>query len=71
MAALSGFLMPGMLGSGSTGEALAFLSRAVELLPGDLLMTGTPAGVSAVKPGDVLHGTCEGVGEIRVAYRAR
>ena len=55
----------------SVAEALACLSRAVELLPGDLLMTGTPAGVSAVKPGDVLHGTCEGVGEIRVAYRAR
>ena len=28
-------------------------------------MTGTPAGVSSVKPGDTLHGTCEGVGEIR------
>jgi fumarylpyruvate hydrolase len=55
----------------SVAEALSCLSRAVELLPGDLLMTGTPAGVSAVKPGDVLHGTCEGVGEVRVSYAAR
>jgi fumarylpyruvate hydrolase len=55
----------------SVAEALSYLSRAVELLPGDLLMTGTPAGVSAVKPGDVLHGACDGVGEIRVIYRAR
>jgi len=52
----------------SLPEAIAYLSRYVELLPGDLIMTGTPAGVSAVKPGDVLHGTCEGVGEITVTY---
>ncbi|MFC3127612.1 fumarylacetoacetate hydrolase family protein [Pseudoroseomonas globiformis] len=52
----------------SVPESIAFLSNYVELLPGDLIMTGTPAGVSAVKPGDALHGTCEGVGEIRVTY---
>ncbi|MXP62903.1 FAA hydrolase family protein [Roseomonas sp. M0104] len=52
----------------SVPESIAYLSRYVELLPGDLLMTGTPAGVSAVKPGDSLHGTCEGVGEVRVTY---
>lgn len=51
-------------------EAIAFLSRYVALQPGDLIMTGTPAGVSSVKPGDTLHGTCEGVGEIRVTYAA-
>lgn len=55
----------------SVAEALSCLLRAVELLPGNLLMTGTRAGVSAVRPGDVLHGTCEGVGEIQVAYRVR
>lgn len=52
----------------SVPEALAFLSTYVELLPGDLLMTGTPSGVSAVKPGDTLHGTCAGVGEVFVTY---
>ncbi|WP_419897459.1 fumarylacetoacetate hydrolase family protein [Roseomonas sp. USHLN139] len=53
----------------SVPEAIAFLSRYVALLPGDLIMTGTPAGVSAVKPGDTMHGTCEGVGEVTVTYQ--
>lgn len=52
----------------SVPEAIAYLSRYVALAPGDLLMTGTPAGVSSVKPGDTLHGRCEGVGEITVSY---
>lgn len=55
----------------SIPEAIAYLAKYVELLPGDLLMTGTPAGVSAVKPGDVLHGMCTGVGEISVTYAAK
>ncbi|CAM5767835.1 fumarylpyruvate hydrolase [Labrys miyagiensis] len=54
----------------SIPEAIAYLSRFVALAPGDLLMTGTPAGVSSVKPGDTLRGTCEGVGEIVVTYGA-
>lgn len=49
-------------------EAIAFLSRFVALAPGDLMMTGTPAGVGPVRPGDVLRGFCEGVGEIEVTY---
>lgn len=52
----------------SVPEAIAYLSRFVAIAPGDLLMTGTPAGVSRVRPGDTLFGTCEGVGEIRVSY---
>ena len=55
----------------SVGEAIAFLSRFVSLRPGDLLMTGTPAGVGPVQPGDVLTGACAGVGEVTVSYRAR
>jgi fumarylpyruvate hydrolase len=54
----------------SVPETIAFLSRYVALAPGDLIMTGTPAGVSRVRPGDVVHGRCEGVGEITVAYKA-
>ena len=53
----------------SVPEAIAYLSRFVALLPGDLIMTGTPAGVSAVKPGDTMRGTCEGVGEVEVTYQ--
>jgi len=53
----------------SVPEALSYLSTLVELRPGDLLMTGTPAGVGAVHPGDQLLGRVEGVGEIAVSYR--
>jgi fumarylpyruvate hydrolase len=41
----------------------------VALRPGDLLMTGTPAGVGAVRPGDRLHGHVDGVGDLTVRYR--
>jgi fumarylpyruvate hydrolase len=37
-------------------HVLAFLSQMYELLPGDLVFTGTPAGVAAVQPGDRLVG---------------
>ena len=50
-------------------EALAYLSTLVALRAGDLLMTGTPAGVGAVHPGDRLHGHVEGVGDLTVSYR--
>ncbi len=49
-------------------ETIAQLSTLVELRPGDLVMTGTPAGVGRVLPGDVLEGWIEGVGELRVEY---
>jgi len=52
----------------TVAETIAHLSRLVALAPGDLIMTGTPAGVGAVAPGDVLEGWIEGVGEVRVAY---
>lgn len=48
------------------GEAIAELSRYFELKAGDLLFTGTPAGVGPVVPGDRLVGGVEGVDEIRV-----
>ena len=45
-------------------EIIAHLSAIFELKAGDLIMTGTPAGVAAVKPGDVMEGHCEGLGSI-------
>lgn len=47
-------------------EMIAFLSGLFVLAPGDLIMSGTPAGVGAVKRGDKLVGGVEGVGELTV-----
>ena len=45
-------------------ETIAYLSGLFELAPGDLIMSGTPAGVGSVERGDLLHGGVEGVAEI-------
>ena len=52
-----------------TAEMIATLSTLFELQPGDLVMTGTPAGVGPVQIGDQLRGCIEGIGslEVRVA----
>ena len=42
-------------------HTLAFLSQYYELLPGDLVFTGTPAGVGAVVAGDRLDGHIDGL----------
>jgi 2-keto-4-pentenoate hydratase/2-oxohepta-3-ene-1,7-dioic acid hydratase in catechol pathway len=48
---------------------IEYASSFYTLLPGDLIFTGTPAGVGPVKPGDVLSAQIESVGrfEIRIA----
>lgn len=48
----------------SVPEVIAALSGLVRLEPGDLIFTGTPAGVSAVRPGDRLAGEIDGVGTV-------
>lgn len=45
-------------------EIIAHLSKTFALKAGDLIMTGTPAGVGAIKRGDVMEGYCEGIGSI-------
>lgn len=45
-------------------DAIAYLSNWVELKPGDLIFTGTPAGVGPVLRGDLLEGAVEGVGSV-------
>ena len=47
-------------------EVIANLSAYVQLAPGDLIFTGTPAGVSTIVRGDVLEGGVAGVGELRI-----
>ncbi len=50
----------------SVAESIAYLSRYETLEPGDVIMTGTPEGVNAVVPGDVMRGHIDGLGDIVV-----
>ena len=50
-------------------ETIEHLSAAWVLQPGDLIYTGTPAGVGAVTRGQVMEGRIEGLGELRVRVR--
>lgn len=45
-------------------HVIAELSRFVAIAPGDLIFTGTPAGVAAVLRGDRLEGAIEGIGAV-------
>ncbi len=47
-------------------EMISYLSGLFELAAGDLIMSGTPAGVAAVRRGDGMHAFVEGVGELQV-----
>jgi fumarylpyruvate hydrolase len=49
----------------SVPEVIAELSTLFELKPGDLVFTGTPAGVGALKPGDHIEGGIEGLDTLR------
>ena len=46
---------------------LSFLSQYYDLMPGDLIFTGTPAGVGPVVVGDKLHGHIDGLSDLRIA----
>jgi fumarylpyruvate hydrolase len=54
----------------SVAEIVAHLSGFYHLGPGDLIFTGTPAGVGPVAPDDRLEGTIEGVGALSVTVGA-
>lgn len=41
---------------------VSYVSRVMTLLPGDVIMTGTPAGVGPIRPGDLVEVEVEGVG---------
>jgi fumarylpyruvate hydrolase len=47
-------------------DTISFLSNYYRLQPGDLIFTGTPAGVGAVNRGDVLVGEIEGLSALEV-----
>jgi fumarylpyruvate hydrolase len=48
----------------SVPEIISIASRSMRLMPGDLIMTGTPAGVSPIVVGDVVTGGIDGLGKI-------
>ena len=44
---------------------VSFISRIMTLLPGDVIATGTPAGIGPMQPGDVVEVKLEGIGALR------
>ncbi|NLF35161.1 MAG: fumarylacetoacetate hydrolase family protein [Clostridiales bacterium] len=46
-------------------ELLEFITRCMTLEPGDVIATGTPAGIGPMKPGDVVEIEIEGIGILR------
>lgn len=49
---------------------LAYISQGMRLEPGDLIATGTPAGVGPLRDGDTLVASIEAIGELQVTVRA-
>jgi len=52
------------------GRLIEFASSFYTLLPGDIILTGTPEGVGPVRPGDVMDAAIDGIGAMRVEVRA-
>jgi 2-keto-4-pentenoate hydratase/2-oxohepta-3-ene-1,7-dioic acid hydratase in catechol pathway len=51
-------------------DHIRFLTSCLTLRPGDLITTGTPAGVSKLNPDDHLHGTIEKIGSMELHVKA-
>jgi fumarylpyruvate hydrolase len=52
-------------------DIIANLSASYRLAPGDLIMTGTPAGVGPVSPGDRIDAAIESIGKLVITIGAR
>jgi 2-keto-4-pentenoate hydratase/2-oxohepta-3-ene-1,7-dioic acid hydratase in catechol pathway len=52
-------------------ELVEFISSVMTLLPGDIISTGTPAGIGPIKPGDSVTVHVEGVGALTNPVAAR
>ena len=48
----------------SIGEILEFITSIMTLLPGDVILTGTPEGVSKIEPGDEIKIEIETLGSL-------
>ncbi len=49
---------------------ISFISQVMTLLPGDVILTGTPPGVGPMRPGDVIEVEIEGIGLLRNRLKA-
>lgn len=49
----------------SVPQLVAYLSSIMTLVPGDVILTGTPGGVGQIETGDVIEIEIEGIGELR------
>jgi 2-keto-4-pentenoate hydratase/2-oxohepta-3-ene-1,7-dioic acid hydratase in catechol pathway len=48
----------------SVSEIVSFVSHAMRLEPGDVILTGTPAGVGPLQHGDIVEVYIEGIGTL-------
>ena len=53
----------------SVPEQISYLSHLITMQPGDLIFSGTPAGVGPIKPGDRLEGHVDGVDDLTISYK--
>jgi 2,4-diketo-3-deoxy-L-fuconate hydrolase len=51
-------------------ELIAFASSFYTLMPGDVLLTGTPEGVGPIQAGDLMNATIAGIGHMEIRVRA-
>jgi len=54
----------------AVARLIEFASAFYTLNPGDIVMTGTPEGVSPIQPGDTIVATIEKIGTMEVEVRA-
>ncbi|GLZ16780.1 fumarylpyruvate hydrolase [Burkholderia plantarii] len=52
-------------------DIIAYVSQSIELQPGDLIFTGTPAGVAALQPGDRVEGGVDGIASFAFTVGAK
>jgi 2-keto-4-pentenoate hydratase/2-oxohepta-3-ene-1,7-dioic acid hydratase in catechol pathway len=48
----------------SVAQLVSYISQAITLMPGDVIMTGTPSGVSPIVPGDTVEIEISGAGTL-------
>jgi 2-keto-4-pentenoate hydratase/2-oxohepta-3-ene-1,7-dioic acid hydratase in catechol pathway len=54
----------------SVNQLIAFISSVMTLSPGDVVLTGTPAGVGQLEAGNIVEISIEGIGVLKNDVRA-